>query len=214
MSRGPGRVERTILSLGRTPLLVTQIARRAYDLARAAEVTPIHCQAVRRSLRKLEKVGVVERIYDEPLGRWRWQCADVRASEQVSERRQRALERQWRAEQRRAAIEAREAAIRAAENVSRLSPSSKKAEPLTLATREEMMRPPPRVRMTRRRSQRPGTISIGQLWATDIVVPREDELASLIARITRLWAGLYEAKPALALDLLAKLPKTKIHRAR
>ena len=224
MSRGPGRVERTILSLGRTPLLVTQIARRAYQLAHAADVTATHCQAVRRALRKFERVGVVERVADEALRRWRWQGVDVAAAERFAQRRQRALERQWQREQRRAAVAkrqaavaAREAAIRTAENVTAIgdrktADAAKPAEPLTLATREEMrMRRPPLVRMTRRRSQRPG--SIGQLWVVGIEVPQPEELPALIARIARLWAGLHEANPDLAHTLLAHLPKTKIFRA-
>jgi hypothetical protein len=79
MSRGPGHLERAILSL--TPgkaLLVGQIARRAYRVAAAVDVTAVQRQATRRALRKLEQTGAVKRIYDEMLGRWRWQRIDPR----------------------------------------------------------------------------------------------------------------------------------------
>jgi DNA-binding transcriptional ArsR family regulator len=199
MSRGPGLIERTILRLPTShPMLVSQIARQAYSLPHAADVTPTHLQAVRRALRKLERAGVVARIYDEQLGRWRWQRVDLAAIERSEERQRRALTRRWKEEE-------REAAMRAA-NVSRLEQRPAATDQHT----EERPHRPPRIRRDRRRSQQQGRVSIGQLWAFDVVATPEHELSGTIARITRLWAGLHEADQTLALELLAKLPKAKI----
>jgi hypothetical protein len=214
MSRGPGHIERTILGMAEHhPMLVPQIARQAYGLARAGEVTPTHCQAVRRALRKLEQAGIVARIHDEQLGRWRWRRINLAALERANQRQQRELARRRKAEEREAAIQAANATSPGA--VTRLLKRPSITPSLPYQTEAVWVDEPrqPRVRMTRRRSQRAGRPrNIGQLWAYDVTVPEAHELSQVIAVITRLWAGLHEADRVLAFQLLEKLPNTKITR--
>jgi hypothetical protein len=212
MSRGLGRIERAILGMAEhRPLLVAQIARQAYGLALAVDVTPMHCQAVRRALRKLEQAGVVARSYDEQLGRWRWRRINLAAVERANQRYQRELARRRKIEEREAAIQTANAASPGA--VARLIKRPAITPSLPHLTEAVWLDEPrqPHVRMTRRRSQRPGRPrNIGQLWAYDVSVPEEHEFSSVIAVITRLWAGLHKADPVLASQLLGKLPSMKI----
>lgn len=58
-------------------------------------------------------------------------------------------------------------------------------------------------------SDHPGD-RIHGLGARVETVPPRDEWPDLIARITRLWAELHAADPALALELARKLPTARI----
>lgn len=50
------------------------------------------------------------------------------------------------------------------------------------------------------------------LGVTVLKVPSADEIQTLVPKIARLWAELHEADPALAAELLRKLPKMEIRR--
>lgn len=63
----------------------------------------------------------------------------------------------------------------------------------------------------RSRRDRPGD-RLTALGATVVRVPPRDEWPALVARITRLWAELHEADPALARELARKLPRAEIRR--
>lgn len=63
----------------------------------------------------------------------------------------------------------------------------------------------------RSRRDRPGD-RITDLGAVVKNVPKQGELPALVSRITRLWAELHEADPALARELARKLPAAKIER--
>jgi hypothetical protein len=54
---------------------------------------------------------------------------------------------------------------------------------------------------------------ISALGAVVLTVPEPDELPTLVSRIARLWAELYEANPEMALELARKLPEMEIRRA-
>lgn len=54
---------------------------------------------------------------------------------------------------------------------------------------------------------------IEKLSATVFNIPGPDQLPVLLGRIARLWAEVYLADPALALELARKLPETEIARA-